>query len=91
MRDELLLKLFFGQNIDFKDNCQHLIQREKEIEALLKTYEAIHQEITSEKQKSKHLPYWLMTLKLGIENAKTELNWCQETLTKLENLNIQED
>ncbi|KTC93161.1 MULTISPECIES: PadR family transcriptional regulator [Legionella] len=84
VRNELLLKLFFGGNIDKRDNIHHVVHRQKEIEAEMESYKKLREEIVSEHKNSPHLKYWLITLDCGIKSSKAELAWCQETLKILE-------
>lgn len=84
VRNELLLKLFFGGNIDTKDNIHHVTHHQKEIESELESYKKLREEIIKEHKCSPHLKYWLITLDLGIRSSKAELTWCKETLKILE-------
>ena len=84
VRNELLLKLFFGINADLKDSIHHVVHRQKEIEAELELYKNLHKSLTTEHKDSPHLKYWLITLNCGIRSSKAELAWCKETLKTLE-------
>jgi len=84
VRNELLLKLFFGRNSELSDNIHHVTHRQKELEAELETYKNIQQTITKEYQKSPDAKYWLITLDCGIKSTKAELAWCKETIKTLE-------
>lgn len=84
VRNELLLKLFFGGNVDVRDNIHHVVHRQKEIEAEMESYKKLREELISEHKNSPHLKYWLITLDCGIKSSKAELAWCKETLKILE-------
>lgn len=84
VRNELLLKLFFGGNIDKRDNIHHIVHRQKEIEAEMESYKKLRVEMLSAHKNSPHLKYWLITLDCGIKSSKAELAWCKETLKILE-------
>ncbi len=84
IRNELLLKLFFGNNSDIKENIHHVMNHEKEIRKLIKIYKNLQESLIAEEKGSPHLRYWLITLNYGIKLAKAELNWCQETLVTLD-------
>lgn len=84
VRNEFLLKLFFGGNIADKDNLHCIVQRKKEIQLELESYEKIREDMIKEHSHSHHFKYWLMTLDYGIILSKAELSWCKETLKILE-------
>lgn len=83
-RNELLLKLFFGGNIDVGDNIHHIIHRQREIENELASYQKLRTEIMDAHATSIHSKYWLITLDYGLKSLKAELAWCKETLTILQ-------
>jgi PadR family transcriptional regulator, regulatory protein AphA len=84
IRNELLLKLFFGKNTDIKDNIHHVMHAKKEVEEEIHTFIKIRERLNTEYQKSLHLKYWLITLDCGLRTAKAQLAWCKETLKILE-------
>lgn len=84
VRNELLLKLFFGDNIDIEHNVHHLMHYQKKLEKEILLYEKIHEEIIIKNKKSPHLKYWLITLDYGVKSAKAELSWCKESLKLLQ-------
>ncbi len=84
LRNELLLKLFFGKNVDISENIGHLKNHSKEIEADLKTFIELRNSLNDNYKNSPHLNYWLITLEHGIKIAKAELSWCLESLKTLE-------
>lgn len=84
VRNELLLKLFFGCNADIRDNVHHVVHRKKEIEKQFGYYKKLHEELIHNHKDSPHLKYWLITLSYGFKALKAELAWCKETLKELE-------
>ncbi|WP_454781096.1 PadR family transcriptional regulator [Legionella sp. WA2022007384] len=84
IRNELLLKLFYGHNVDKIDNIHHVIHRQKEIELTLERYKNLYNELIDEHKNSPHLKYWLLTLSHGIDMAEAELSWCRKSLKLLE-------
>jgi len=80
VRNELLLKLFFGGHIDDKENVHHLTHRQKEIELQIESYQSLYAEIIKTHKKNHHVKYWLITLDFGIKSLKAELAWCKDTL-----------
>lgn len=84
IRNELLLKLFFGKNIPIEDNIHHIVHYKKQLESELILYKKIRAEIAIKNKKSPHLKYWLMTVDYGIEISQAELSWCKKSLKNLE-------
>lgn len=83
-RNEFLLKIFFGGNIDIRDSLHHVVHRQKELEFELDSYEKIREDLIKKHKNSSHLQYWLMTLDYGIRLSKAEIAWCKETVKILE-------
>lgn len=83
IRNEFLLKLFFGKNITVDDNIHHLVHHQKEVESELIIYKKIQAEIAAEHKESPHLKYWLMTVDYGIQISKAELLWCKKAIKTL--------
>jgi DNA-binding PadR family transcriptional regulator len=85
-RNELLLKLFFGEEVSLATNVHH-IDRYRELQrGLLETYQAIEKEIKAEFRDNSNLPYWLLTVRHGQYVSQALLDWCDESLTKLKKL-----
>lgn len=84
IRNELLLKLFFGRNVETKDNVHHIMYHQEEVEREVANYKKMREELISQHKNSSHLKHWLITLDYGIRTAKAELVWCKETLKILE-------
>jgi DNA-binding PadR family transcriptional regulator len=84
VRNELLLKLFFGGNVDARENIHRVIDYKKEVLTLLKIYKNLRIELINDKEYPSHLKFWLITLDYGEKIAKAELKWCEETLITLE-------
>lgn len=80
-RNELLLKLFFGNNTDVSDNIHHLMHYQKTLEKELLSYEKIHQQLITQHKDSVHLKYWLITLDYGLKMTQAELAWCKGSLS----------
>ncbi|MDO8953628.1 MAG: PadR family transcriptional regulator [Gammaproteobacteria bacterium] len=85
VRNELLLKLFFGRNVAKLDNLQHIAHQQQRLEAELGTYSAMREELIKRHGNSPHLQYWLITLDYGLKSAKAELAWCKDTIKILNN------
>ena len=85
-RNELLLKLFFGRQIQGPVSVEHVQEcRTLQIQ-LLQYYDGIEAHLQAQFAESPHLPYWLMTLSYGRHIARALLVWCDETLIALNKL-----
>lgn len=82
-RNELLLKIFFGDVVPVSITQQHL----EEYQMILKDKKALFLEIQAklqrEHQEEAGLPYWLITLDYGISQVEAALGWCKRTLKQL--------
>jgi PadR family transcriptional regulator AphA len=86
VRDELLLKIFFGKNADKKHLLSQLNKEAKLMNAEITKLKKITRELPQKHAKHKHLPYWLLTIECGLKEFQARLSWCQEsikTITKL--------
>jgi PadR family transcriptional regulator, regulatory protein AphA len=90
LRDELLLKLFFGAEAPIAVSRQHLQQQADNAQARLSAYGEIEPRL----QRLRRAPppdgprvmWWEMTLRRGILDCRAELQWCQESLRTLDGL-----
>ena len=85
-RNELLLKLFFGNRAAPGAMAKQVLAWQQNYVVDLKRYEL--QLADLEKTHAKHpaLPFWRMTLRYGMDEAITVINWCQGTLEELKRL-----
>ncbi len=82
-RNELLLRLFFGEEAAVTVSIEH-VEKYKELQLqLLEKYSAIEKEIKATYVNDSNLPYWLMTLRYGQHVSQALLHWCDETLVTL--------
>ncbi|HYO99949.1 MAG TPA: PadR family transcriptional regulator [Pyrinomonadaceae bacterium] len=85
-RNELLLKLFFGEEVPFDTNISHIEQYRELQRGLLERYKAIEKEIKAEYADNPNLPYWLLTVRYGQHVSQALLDWCDEAQAKLNKL-----
>jgi PadR family transcriptional regulator AphA len=86
VRNELLLKLFFGAHVSAEVNREHVRLNVEFHQRSLKTYTAMAKQLRVEKANDPNLPYWLMTLNYGKHHSAAMLKWCKETLADLEQI-----
>ena len=85
-RHELLLKLFFGAEGELAVQQRQLEEVRDHRRQQMKLYESIVAELKRNHASVPALPYWLITLDLGISQARTVIEWCDRTMTELARL-----
>ncbi len=83
-RVELLLKLFHGWEVGPAVMIEHVRQARAEHEGLLQRY--AHYDEAMTRQNEPPSSYWLMTVSCGQHFSKAYIEWCDETIAKLEQL-----
>ena len=78
IRNELLLKLFFGSKIGSRAVIDMLAAEKKNHEDLMIIYDRIQKDISG--IKSKEARFWLFTLDFGIRRSRMIMAWCDETM-----------
>lgn len=79
-RNELLLKLFYGQNVAPKISISHIQKYQEKCDAALKIYLDIEAKLNEMVIKKEQPVYFLLTVKAGVKHAQSELEWCQEAI-----------
>jgi DNA-binding PadR family transcriptional regulator len=85
-RNELLLKLFFGEHVPVEVNRRHVEGFIQVHEKAFKHYAATEKQLRREEANDPQLPYWLMTLSFGRHRSEAFVKWGRETLKKLDEL-----
>lgn len=89
-RIEMLLKLFFGSNAKPAHNARHIRDFQKMHEDLLVFYKELEQGARMKHSGHPDYPYWMMVLSYGDYESRALLEWCKETLAKLEEMSPKE-
>ncbi len=84
IRNELLLKLFFGANVSSQVNLDHVQHEADQTAARLQEFKLARTRLIKTHPDSPHLEYWLMTLQYGYDLAAAKLKWCKNFIKKLE-------
>ncbi len=85
-RNELLLKLFFGDVVPSSISQHHLEEYQKVLKNKKTVYLEIHEKLQQEHKEEIGLSYWLITLDYGIRQVKASLDWCENALKQLTKL-----
>jgi PadR family transcriptional regulator, regulatory protein AphA len=84
VRNEFLLKLFFGRMVGRDECLEHVKQFSRRQEELMKGYRQVEKRLRAEHADDPNLPFWLMSLSYGIHQARGLLNWSVEALAEIE-------
>ncbi len=82
-RNELLLKLFFGEEIPVAVSLAHLTEFRQRHRELLQRYQAIEQNIKSEHAGNPNAPFWLVTVVYGRRESEALVRWCDDAAEML--------
>jgi PadR family transcriptional regulator AphA len=83
-RNELLLKVFFGDQALPGVVAAHVVRAREGYEDDLQRYEAALLRMETQHPRDPGLPYWKMTVRYGMAEARALIGWCDETLAELE-------
>lgn len=85
-RDGLMLRLFFGRHLG-PAACRSLVLGARaEAESRLTQYEAIYRDVMTEDENAGDRPYWLLTISAGKHSARAAVEWADEVLAVLDQL-----
>ena len=82
-RNEMLLKLFFGEQIPTQILIGYVEHRAEEQRALLELLERAEREEINKNQQYPAAPYWRMAAHFGQMQMRAHLRWAEETLAEL--------
>jgi len=82
-RNELLLKLFFGQKNTVASNIEHVRRFQRLQEQLLHKYRGIEAYLQANCADDIEMCYSLITVRYGIFRCQALLTWCEETIETL--------
>ncbi|MDS0525903.1 hypothetical protein NNC19_09460 [Clostridium sp. SHJSY1] len=88
VRSELLLKIFWSENIPAANLIEKLQRIKKESEERISQYSNIENLIKTKNQEvsKKTLVLWTTTLSYGKHAEEAKIKWCEETLKNLEEI-----
>ncbi len=82
-RSELLLKLFFGEQVPAEVLIGYVERMAEERRALLEQLEQVERDEIDKNQHYPGAPYWRMAAHFGQMEMKAHLRWANETLAEL--------
>ncbi|EMJ96591.1 PadR family transcriptional regulator [Leptospira alstonii] len=84
-RNELLLKIFFGNHVDKEVLIRHLQDTKEEALRLTEIYENIRTFMAGSENSNPNKTLCLITLNFGIASAHSFLEWAKESRDKIKN------
>jgi PadR family transcriptional regulator, regulatory protein AphA len=88
LREELLLKIFFGRYMAKTDLLEHLRQHREDLQKTMRKYEQIEAFLQAKEAEGQSgVIFSLITLNLGKQRTKAQINWCEESIALLQNTN----
>jgi PadR family transcriptional regulator, regulatory protein AphA len=81
IRNEMLLKVFFGAQTPVQATIRQVTDERAQQEGVREAYAAIEARLRA--NESPDAPYWLLTLRRGQLLTEARLRWCDETLQAL--------
>jgi len=82
-RNELLLKLFFGERRSVKNEIAWIEELAAQETSASRDFRRIRRLLRKERRDHASLPFWLMTLDYGEQRSGMALRWCGRTLRAL--------
>jgi PadR family transcriptional regulator AphA len=85
-RNELLLKLFFGEQVSTSVSREHVQTYLALHQQKMQVYGVVAKKLRKECAHDPRLPFWLMTLSMGQHHSLAMVKWCKETLKELDKM-----
>ena len=82
-RNEFMLKLFFGREAAPGVALAHVRELQERNRRMLATLEGIEKMARAHQSKDPNLPYWMLTLGLGMALTRAALDWGEGALAQL--------
>lgn len=83
VREELILKLFFGENISTERNIEYLREELKSCQAKLKDIKETLKGVLPKRSKMPESTYNLILARLGMAVLSAKAKWCEESIRRL--------
>jgi len=82
-RNEFLLKLFFGHEAERGVTIAHVRELQQRNQRMLATLEGIEKMARAQQSQNPNMPYWMLTLGLGLAMTRAALDWGESALSQL--------
>jgi PadR family transcriptional regulator AphA len=85
-RVEVLIKLYFGEQVSVESSLAHVARYRAEHEALLARYQAIREHLLRDFSDDPRLSFWLLTVDCGLRVGRAYTEWCDRAEHELQAL-----
>lgn len=85
-RNELLLKIFFGELNSISSSIEHVKRYQQQLSAKKLILEQTRITLPKEYPHDAGLPFWLMTIEFGLRRIQASIEWSEYALNKLSKL-----
>jgi len=85
-RNGLMLRLFFGRQLGMESCTSLVVESRAAAVEQLAAYERIIQELEGDPGNAHDRPYWLLTVAAGVHSARATIDWADEALAALGDL-----
>jgi DNA-binding PadR family transcriptional regulator len=86
LRNEFLLKLFFGREAAPSVSIDHVLSLQEKNRQMLATLEQFEIQAKTQGAQNPHQPYWMLTIGLGIALSRAALEWSESAVAELSSL-----
>lgn len=83
VRNEFMLKLFFGANVASTINVEHIQAHRYQTKMMIDKLRETKKQLISQHHSSAHFPFWQMSIHYGIKLAEAKLEWCDDAIQEL--------
>lgn len=83
-RNELMLKVFFGWNVEREVTLGHLRNYQRTVKTRLEQYKSWSKKTSSTKDLANDKLHRFLTLRAGVIYSEAKLTWCEEAIGLLE-------
>ncbi|UFU00658.1 PadR family transcriptional regulator [Radiobacillus kanasensis] len=85
-KNEFILKLFFSRHEEEQTAIRHMENYLEKLQFRFDTYTSIETMITTALAGEEDANYWLFTLDYGKRTTKAAIDWCEDTIRKLKEM-----
>jgi PadR family transcriptional regulator AphA len=82
-RNEFMLKLFFGREAAPGVALEHVRELQRRNQQAMAMFEDIEKAADQQQSQNPHLPYWMLTLNLGMAMTRAALEWGESAIAQL--------
>ena len=86
VRDELLLKLYFGKNMSREECIEHIKREQQKVKDYYNYLRGVEKHVEDEHADMEDALYWQIVIKHGFHGLDQRLAWCDDALAILKKM-----